>query len=419
MSDDEPGIPAWADRLRRERDAREWSQADAVAALRTFSDVPLPGGLLDQWKRWEQGRSRPDEFYRPLIAATFGTVTESLFPSARRVPSSGTSRQKTPARVPGGTDTRELAQRVRAGAVDTATSDAIAFVVEQLCCDYASRDPGELIGECREWLTNVTHLLEGRLTPGQNRDILDAAGWLALLVGCLEYDTGRVGAAEAARAVALRFGSDAGNMAITGWAHEMRAWFALTGGRLREVITAAQAGQDAAAGRSVSVQLLAQEAKAWARLGSRRNVARALEKARVLLDSLPYPDRVENHFVVDPQKFDFHAMDCCRLSGDNELAEMHAREIIRQSTAPDGTVVSPMRKAESELTLGVVAARRGRLDEALSHGHSALSISRRSQPSLLMVGSELDQELRQNFPDSSGTRAFHRSLLAATGKAGS
>jgi hypothetical protein len=39
----------------------------------------------------------------------------------------------------------------------------------------------------------------------------------------------------------------------------------LTGRRYREVIEAAQAGQDAAPGRSVAIQLLAQEAKAWAR----------------------------------------------------------------------------------------------------------------------------------------------------------
>src|SRR5690606_12119699 len=65
--------PAWADRLRRERQARGMTQADAVAALRTFSEKTLPDGLLDQWKRWERGRNKPDEFYRPLIAATFGT----------------------------------------------------------------------------------------------------------------------------------------------------------------------------------------------------------------------------------------------------------------------------------------------------------------------------------------------------------
>lgn len=64
--------PAWAERLRRERDARGWSQSDAVAAMRTFADAPLPEGLLDQRKRWERGRNKPDEVNRPLIAATLG-----------------------------------------------------------------------------------------------------------------------------------------------------------------------------------------------------------------------------------------------------------------------------------------------------------------------------------------------------------
>lgn len=411
-SEDDSGRPAWADRLRRERDVRGWSQADAVAALRTFSDAPLPDGLLDQWKRWERGRNRPDEFYRPLIAATFGTVTESIFPAPRLLVT------QTPGErlfMAAGMDTFELVQRVRASSVDTATLDALAVTVEQLCCEYSYRDAAELIIESREWLANVTLLLEQRLTLTQHKDVLDAAGWLTLLIGCLEYDTGQPRAAEITRAGALQIGGEAGNSGVIGWAHEMRSWFALTGGRLREVIAAAQAGQDAAPGRSVSVQLLAQEAKAWARMGNQRNVVRALEKGRVLLDSLPYPDRVDNHFVVDPDKFDFYSMDCYRLIGDNDLAEMHATEIIRKSTALDGTVTAPMRKAESELTLGVVAARRGQLDEALAYGHAALAIGRRCQPSLLMVGSELDRAVQQRFPGSPGASDFHNALVAATG----
>ncbi len=86
------------------------------------------------------------------------------------------------------------------------------------------------------------------------------------------------------------------------------------------------------------MQLLAQEAKAWARMGNQRNTVRALENGRVLLDSLPYPEPTDNHFVVDPDKFDFYAMDCYRLIGDDNLAEMHAREIIRKTTNADGTL---------------------------------------------------------------------------------
>jgi transcriptional regulator with XRE-family HTH domain len=412
VDEDDTDRPEWAKRLRRERAVRGWSQSDAVAALRTFSDVPLPDGLLDQWKRWERGRTKPDEFYRPLIAATLGTVVESLFPGPRPPRRADTHDELLLSRS--GMDTHELVQRIRRPSVDNTTLDALSLTVEQLCCDYASRDAADLIGESRRWLSRITQLLDERLTLSQHQDVLDAAGWLTLLVGCLEHDTGQGRQAEATRTGALRLGEDARSPSLVGWAHELRSWFAITNGRYPEVIAAAQDGQDAAPGRSVSVQLLAQEAKAWARTGNQRNVVKALEKGRGLLDSLPYPERPDNHFVVDPDKFDFYAMDCYRLIGDDDLAEMHAREIIRKTTAPDGTELSPMRKAEAEITLGVISARHGALEQAMSYGHQALEIGRRSRPSLLMVGSELDHVLQELFPNDSNTHEFHQALLNAT-----
>jgi tetratricopeptide (TPR) repeat protein/transcriptional regulator with XRE-family HTH domain len=403
--------PAWAERLRTERLARRWSQADVVAAMRTFSDVPLPEGLRDQWKRWERGANHPDEFYRPIIAATLGTVVESIFGQSRPVQPRTTDDVLI---VRSGMDTHELVQRIRQSSVNDSTLDALNLTVEQLCCDYALGKPSDLIATSREWLSQLTRLLDERLTLTQHRDVLDSAGWLTLLIGCLEYDSGQPRAAEATRKAALALGTEADNASVMGWAHEMRAWFSLTAGRYREVIAAAQAGQDAAPGRSVAVQLLAQEAKAWARMGNQRNVVKALEKGRVLLDSLPYPERVDNHFVVDPDKFDYYAMDCYRLIGDDNLAEMHAREIIRKSTNPDGTPNSPMRIGESQLTLGVVAARRGDLEQAVSLGNQALAIDRKSQPSLLMVGSELDSVLQDKYADEPAASEFHEQLRAST-----
>lgn len=311
-------------------------------------------------------------------------------------------------------DTHELVQRIRRSSLGTSTLDALAITVDRLCSQYSRRDPVELIAQSREWLSSLTRLLDERLTLTQHRDVLDSAGQLALLTGCLEYDMGDQRSAEATRLAALHLGTEADNRIVVGWAHEMRAWFALTHQRYREVIEAAQAGQDAAPGRSVSVQLLAQEAKAWARMGNHRNVIRALENGRILLDSLPYPDNPANHFEVDPDKFDYYAMDCYRLIGDNSLAEMHARETLRKAVASDGTVISPMRKAESEITLGVVAARNGNMTQALDYGHSALSISRRSLPSLLMVASELDRTLQDRYPAEPTTREFHDALITAT-----
>lgn len=411
-TDDSDARPEWAQRLRREREARGWSQADAARALRTFSDVPLPAGVTDQWKRWERGRNRPDEFYRPLIAAALGTVVESIFPSSRPAKQTGSADDLLLARS--GMDTHELVQRVRRSSVDNSTLDALALTVEQLCCEYVSRDPYDLIRESREWLTRITALLDERVTFTQHRDILDAAGWLTLLVGCLEYDTGQAPQAEATRIGALQLSNEASNQPVAGWAHEMRAWFALTNGRFGDVVEAAQAGLDAAPGRSVSVQLHAQEAKAWARIGDQRNVMKSLEKGRVLLDSLPYPERPDNHFVIDPDKFDFYAMDCYRLVGNDTLAEMHAKETIRKSTGYDGRDLSPMRKAEAELTLGVVAARRGDPALAAEYGAKALSKARVSGPSLLMVGSELSVALAERFPDAQETRDFEAALVDAT-----
>ncbi len=412
MADDNDAErPEWAQRLRRERIARNWSQGDAVQAMRTFSSVPLPEGLLDQWKRWERGRNRPDEFYRPIIAAALGTVVESIFPSPRPPLRHSTTDELL--LTASGMDTHELVARIRRSTIDDSTLDALQLTVEQMCCNYALQPPAVLIGESREWLSQITGLLGQRLTLSQHRDVLDSAAWLTLLIGCLEYDDGQFAAAESTRLAALQLGVEAGNAAVIGWAHEMLAFFSLTHGRFREVIEAVHSGRSAAPGRSVSVQLFAQEAKAWARMGNPRNATQALENGRVLLDSLPYPERPDHHFLVDPDKFDFYAMDCYRLIGDDNIAELHARETIRRSTAADGTIISPMRTAEAELTLGVVAARRGELGQALEYGHRALSISRRCQPSLLMVGSELAEEVDERFPDDPGASDFRAALAAA------
>jgi hypothetical protein len=75
--------PDWARRIRAERLARGWSQAVAVEALRAHAPskgLPSNASLLRNWKRWEAGEVEPDDFCKPLIAVTFGTVTAVFFP---------------------------------------------------------------------------------------------------------------------------------------------------------------------------------------------------------------------------------------------------------------------------------------------------------------------------------------------------
>lgn len=192
----------------------------------------------------------------------------------------------------------------------------------------------------------MVDLREHRLGLRQQREMYELAGWLTLLVGCLEYDVGDRRGAEATRRSAMALGQEAGSAAIMGWAHEMRAWFALTSGDYRGV-AATEAGRAVAGDQGVVVQLIAQEAKAWARMGRRVEMRRALDTGRKTLDAMPYPDNIEHHFVVDPSKFDFYAMDCYRIVGENELAHELSNEVVRAGTEFDGRQRWPMRIAEA------------------------------------------------------------------------
>ena len=407
MNDDRP---AWARRITREREARGWSQAEVVTAMRMHAPKPLPddASMLRQWKRWESGEHTPSEFYQPIIAATFGTVPHALFPE------SGRRDGNAEILAVSGMDTLELVSRMQATDLDDATIEALRLTTDRLCSDYPFLPSDQLLTEGRNWLRRLNALRGQRLTLAQHREILVLTGWLALLIGCVEYDSGRRNEAETTRRAALSLGTETDNAVITAWAHEMRAWMALTTGDYRGVVVAAPNGIDAAPHHSVAVQLAAQEAKAWARIGDRRQTEVALDRGRRLLDSLPYPDNLDHHFVVDPTKFDFYAMDCYRRLGNDPIAETLADEVIEAGTDFDGTERSPMRIAEARITLGVVAARQGELEQAIQLGERALAGERKSVPSLVMVSRDLTKVLRDRYPDEPLTKSYLDELSAVS-----
>ncbi len=218
--------PPWARRIRNERLARRWSQPEAVKALRLHSarELPSDASLLRSWKRWESGDSEPDEFYKPLIAQTFGTVTAAMFPRQSQRDVEGELLNGS------GLDTVELLARVRRSDVSPATLDALKITADRLCCEYPYAAPEQLHIEGKAWLQRITGLLDQRLTLKQHREVLSLAGTVALLIGCVEYDMGQRRDSEATRQAALSLGGEAEHAGIIGWAHEMRAWYNLTQG---------------------------------------------------------------------------------------------------------------------------------------------------------------------------------------------
>ena len=147
-------------------------------------------------------------------------------------------------------------------------------------------------------------------------------------------------------------------------------------------------------------------------MGDLAGVRNALDRGRLLLDRLPKTTRNDNHFAVDPDKWEFYAMDAYRLAGDDDQAAEHAAEVLRKGTAPDERERSPMRMAEARLTTAVVAARKGELEEAVSRGLDALQASRKSLPSLLMVAGELDAELLAPLAERTAIEDFREAVRA-------
>ncbi len=398
--------PAWARRLTAEREARGWSKPQLVEALRAHAPSELPGqeSMLRWIDAWEAGSTRPGDRYKPIIAKTFGTVTAAIWPVT------GTRDGRAELVAGAGTDMLEIATRLRGSSMNGAAIEELRITVDRLCCEYTHVPAQQLLVEGRSWLRRITRMLDRQLTLEQHRELVSVAGWVSALLGCVEYDSGNQADAEAARRAAWSLGEESGHAEIMAWAQEMRAWFALTRGDYRGVLDAAETGHAVAPGGPAAVQLHAQKAKAWARIGDRRQAEVALDAGRALLEQLPGPDNLDSHFAVDPAKWDFYSMDCYRVLGngrdaastENKLAECYAREVLRLGIDSAGVELSPMRNAEARVTLGVISARQGELEAALGYGRSALSGDRLSVPSLLMVSSELGSVISERYGSDAG-----------------
>ncbi|QSB12851.1 helix-turn-helix transcriptional regulator [Natronosporangium hydrolyticum] len=307
-------------------------------------------------------------------------------------------------------ETAELMNRLRASDVSPAVVEGIHATVYAMCCDYGWQDAQQLRAEGLRWLREVDRLLRSPVGLRAHRELLVAAGWLALLVGCIEYDLQMRASAEATRTAALELATEVGHGEIAAWAWEMSSWFALTQGRYRDVVTAADAGMGAAGEHTAAVQLAGQAAKAHARMGDPAAVEQALTVGRQLLDRHQPPSRPDHHFVVDPDKWDFYAMDAYRLVRRDDLAAHHALRVIELGTAADGTEKAPMRMAEARLTLSTVAARAGELEQAVAVGLEAFQSRRRSMPTLLMVAQEVGQELQRQHREGRPVQDFRAAL---------
>lgn len=352
--------------LRHERLRRGWSLDQTAENLRLLAfrlGQPEPGVDGNMVSRWERGLHQPAPCYVRLLSLLFNRSAAEL-----GLPAPGDS----PVLDRAG-DTFELARHAVAGDVDPAAMESLERAVDRLCREYSTIRPTVLLPRVQQRLWQVDQSLRGRTTLSQHRQLLDASGWLHLLLSVLHYDLGDREAAEASRDAALYVGRDAEDPVIQAWAFETPAYFAIFEDRARDAVELIRAGRELAPeGTSVFAALNMQEARAWARLGDRKAAEEALGRGMAAIERLPAPEHPEHHFIFDPEKFAYYASTAYAWLGMAAQTEKYARQVIGRNDDPRRRNFWPGRVRGAYLDLALALAKEGRIDEAGQLGTQAL-----------------------------------------------
>jgi hypothetical protein len=154
---------------------------------------------------------------------------------------------------------------------------------------------------------------------------------------------------------------------------------------------------------SAAAQLVAQEARASARLGDEGRTRGALDRAAAIADRLGRQEWPGHHFVFDPRKLtSYTATTLAWLGDDSEEAERCARQVIRD----EDRMGRPRRVATARVDLAVILLARRETEEAAHLGRLAVT-SGRLVPSNVWRVAELDRKLGAHNSRSPEITAFH------------
>ncbi|WP_447040287.1 helix-turn-helix domain-containing protein [Streptomyces sp. DSM 118878] len=270
----------------------------------------------------------------------------------------------------------ELARRVRASDVGTETLDRLEAAFDRMAVAYQTAQPSALLRDVRRHSAYVTKLLDERKTLSEHRRLLVLGGWLSLLAATLHVDL-REGAAATARLhAAALLAQHAEHSEIHAWVYETKAWTALTAGDYVRAVELSRAAQGIAPrGSSAEVQSAAQEGRARARLGQKKEAREAIGHVHRLATTMVMRARPEHHYVYDPRKALSYEATTLSWIGD-AAAEAPAREVIghiHPGTAPSEW---PRRVVSAHLDLALTLLSLGRLDEATDAAAKAIASGR-------------------------------------------
>lgn len=266
----------------------------------------------------------------------------------------------------------ELARRVAASDLGGEVLARLEAAVDDLATAYPVTAPDELLDRVRLHLRYVSRLADARAMLDERRRLLVVGGWLALLAATLHIDLEQRRAARGWLNTAASLAQQAGHDEIHAWRYETEAWHFLTDGDYRRAVELSQIAQQIAPrGSSAEIQAIAQEGRAWARLGEARDTYDAINRVHKLATPLPRPDRPEHHYRYDPTKAIAYTATTLAWVGD-AAAEDHAREIIARLRANGDGSRWPRRVASANIDLALTLLTTERLDEAAGSALAAM-----------------------------------------------
>ncbi|MGP8302157.1 helix-turn-helix transcriptional regulator [Streptomyces inhibens] len=368
-------------------------------------------------QRWENGKTDPQPWQRPKIAKALEITTNAL--DALLIPDACMSPQTpsawlavTPPASDDEFDAFELARRVSASDVGKETLSRLENAFDELAMKYPTSPPQELLERVRKHSSYVAHLMDARMTLSEQRRLYIVGGWFQLLGATLHIDLNQEHSATARLQTAATLAQHAEFPEIEAWCYETDAWRVLTDGDYSRALELSQVAQQLAPpGSSAAIQATAQEGRARARLGERKETYVAIDRVQRMSDSLIQRKGTEHHYQYDAGKSLAYTATTLAWVGD-PAAENCAREVIAKLAPADDIHKWPRRVASANIDLSLALLGVDRLDEACDAAKRAI-LSGRIVPSNHWRALEVVKavETRQ-LPEASDLREAYQGLKA-------
>jgi hypothetical protein len=284
-------IPAWAPRLRAEREARLWDPPDMARELRELTPgLPLIVDLARMIRKWETGKHLPGPRYQLLYARVFGIPRERLFADMPPTPASESALMPA-------SEIAHFGAWAEATNVGPATLAYYSSAVSRLAHDYHQQPPALLLNRASELARNLFALVqEGHKRLDQLRELYGIAAKLCAFMAWAASDLNKIHDAETHARTALALAEQAEIPAAQALALCVRSKIAFWDHHQPEAAASARQGFECSPNDTMKVFLALQEADAWQELGDISRALQALRDAERARASIDQPDELGGLF---------------------------------------------------------------------------------------------------------------------------